>query len=134
MMRKCRAGVLGVVVALATVWWLVAADAPKAPKDLRDSSMKAFKDGNWKDSYEGLRKLALDPQDDPKQVVSDYNTAVQCLQNLGRTDEIDEFREGVIGLQKDNWRLLQAAGDSYVNVDHNGYTISGKFLRGGHRG
>jgi uncharacterized protein YfaS (alpha-2-macroglobulin family) len=134
MMRSCRAGVLGALVALAAVWWLVAADSPQVPKDLRDTSMKAFKDGNWKDSYEGLRKLALDPQDDSGKVVSDFNTAVQCLQNLGRIEEVDDFREGVISAHQGNWRLLQAAGDNYVAVDHNGYMISGKFNRGPHRG
>ena len=90
--------------------------------------------GNYKDAYEGFRKLALDPQDDPRQVGDDLNMAVQCLQHLNRVDEIDDFREEVIEVHKDNWRLLWAAAQNYMNVDHHGFIVAGKFYRGNKRG
>ncbi len=65
---------------------------------------KLLNDGNWNDSYQGFRKLALDKKADPKLVGQDMNQAIQCLQNLGRIDEVDEFREAVIEVQKGNWR------------------------------
>ena len=56
------------------------------------------------------------------------------LASLGRIDEIDEFRESVIKLHSQNWRLLQAAGENYLNVEHSGFIVAGKFQRGPHRG
>jgi uncharacterized protein YfaS (alpha-2-macroglobulin family) len=134
MMPKCRASILGVLIALAATYWLVAADTPQSQKDQRAAAMQAFKNGNWKDAYEGLRKLALDPQCDSMEVVNDLNTSLACLQNLGRLNEIDEFREGVISVHKGNWRLLQAAALSYVNLQHDGFMVAGKYERGPHRG
>ena len=56
------------------------------------------------------------------------------MQQLGRLDEIDELREAVIKVHGKNWRLLMAAADSYLNIDHFGFIIAGKFTRGPHRG
>ena len=60
---------------------------------------------------------------------------MQCLTQLGRVEEIDAFREAVIAVHKDNWRLLQAAAMSYVNdAVHFGFIIAGEFHRGQHPG
>jgi uncharacterized protein YfaS (alpha-2-macroglobulin family) len=96
--------------------------------------MRAYEAGNFKDAYEGLRKLALDPADDPLQVGHDLDTAVTCLQRLGRTDEVDDFREAVIAAHKGNWRLLETAAQSYANGEHFGFMVAGKFYRGNKRG
>jgi uncharacterized protein YfaS (alpha-2-macroglobulin family) len=134
MRMSWRAGVLSVAVASTiAVVWLVAADEPNR-QARRDSLMKTFQAGNWKDAYEGLRKLALDPKNDPLQVGTDLTTGITCLQRLGRSDEIDQFREAVIAAHKSNWRLLQTAAQTYVNVEHYGYIVAGKFYRGYHRG
>src|SRR5207253_1686576 len=100
----------------------------------RDSLMKAYTAGNYKDAYDGLRKLALDPQDDPLKVGADLDTATACLLALGRSDEIDDFREAVIKVHEKNWRLLDAAAQNYASYDHYGYIVAGKFYRGNHRG
>ncbi len=96
--------------------------------------MKTFQAGNFKDAYEGLRQLALDPADDPLKVGNDLTTAVQCLNQLGRTEEFDEFVEAVIGVHQKNWRLLDTAAQVYADINHFGYVIAGKFSRGHHRG
>ena len=101
---------------------------------LRKQAQKAVQNGNYKDAYETLRKLALDPKNDPRRVGDDLNLAIQCLQNLARVHEIDPFREAVIDAHKDNWRLLQAAAQTYMNTEHYGFMIAGKFERGQHRG
>ena len=94
---------------------------------------KAFQAGNYKDAYDGLRKLALDPNDDPRQVGEDL-TWPSSLRNLGRVDEIDEFREAV---DRGPHRELAAAGSggrSTSRLEHYGFIVAGKFYRGNHRG
>jgi uncharacterized protein YfaS (alpha-2-macroglobulin family) len=115
-----------------TTLWLLAADT--AEQDRRAALLKMQNDGNFKDAYDGLRKLALDPKDDPLKVGADLDAAVNSLQRLGREDEIDEFREAVIETHKDNWRLLQSAANSYAGIQHYGYIVAGKFYRGHRRG
>jgi hypothetical protein len=123
----------GALLLASAAVFLVAADKP-SQQEARQRAMKAHSDGNWKDAYESLRKLALDPGDDADKVSQDLNTGIHCLQQLGRVDEIDEFREGVIKAHDKNWRLLETAATTYTNVQHDGYIIAGKFERGGRHG
>src|SRR5262249_48029839 len=91
--------------------------------------------GNYKEAYEGFRALALDPQDDPRLVGTGLQEAGAGLAQLGRGDEVDDFREAVVRVHKDNWRLLQVAADSYLTDPwHFGFIVAGKFHRGQHRG
>jgi uncharacterized protein YfaS (alpha-2-macroglobulin family) len=133
MRNKWRVGVVGVTLAFAAVAiWLVAAD--KTEPTRREKLMESFKAGNFNTAYKGLRQLALDPNDDPKLVGQDLTTAITCLQRLGRSDEIDEFREAAIAVHKNNWRLLQTAAQTYAATEHFGYIVAGKFYRGYKRG
>jgi uncharacterized protein YfaS (alpha-2-macroglobulin family) len=134
MFAKWRVGGLSLMLILAVAaLWLVAAD-PSAQDTRRKSLKKTAEAGNYKDAYDGLRKLALDPKDDRLEVGRDLDLAVHCLQHLGRSDEIDEFREAVIDVHKKNWRLLQAAALNYTHTEHFGYIVAGKFYRGNKRG
>jgi uncharacterized protein YfaS (alpha-2-macroglobulin family) len=119
-----------VVLTLACLGAAVAATQPES----RASAGKALKNGNWKDAYDMLSKLALDPQDDPARVTEDFNSAIACLQRLGRVNEVDAFREKVIVAHAKNWRLLWTAAQSYQTVEWYGFMIAGQFERGGHRG
>jgi uncharacterized protein YfaS (alpha-2-macroglobulin family) len=135
MRPKSRLAAVGAALAAGFVCWLAAAEAP--PFAQRQAAlMKTLQQGNFKDAYDGLRKLALDPQADPRQVGRVLEAGIQCLQRLGRIDEIDEFREAVVAVHAKNWRLLDTAAQSYVGPDqqHFGYIIAGKFYRGPHRG
>src|SRR5262245_1622423 len=89
--RKLSVLAVALLVAGLGVWRLAAGDPP-IPEQ-RTKFTKAYNDGNYKVAYDGLRKLALDPKNDPKLVGGDLSLAIQSLQNLGRTDEIDTFRE-----------------------------------------
>ncbi|MBI1916562.1 MAG: hypothetical protein HYS12_17775 [Planctomycetes bacterium] len=115
MRGKRKAGALGVVVLLVAVAgaWFRAAN--KAQEQPRDRALKAYNDGNYKDAYQILSKLALDPKADPIQVGKDLDLAVDCQRRLGNSDEIDDFREAVIAAHAKNWRLLQAAALGYVD-------------------
>jgi uncharacterized protein YfaS (alpha-2-macroglobulin family) len=127
--------ILGVTtVAVLLGGWAMSETAPADSNKLRDKWAKALQNGNFKDAYEGFAKLAFDPNDDPRQVGGDLNHAVNCLQRLNRLDEVDDFREKVIAIHKNNWRLLWAAAQSYMDYEHYGFLVAGKFHRGNHRG
>src|SRR5690349_19457160 len=108
--------------------------AAENPPDLRSKSEAAFKAGNFKDAYDGYRKLVLDPKADRIKIVDDLNSAILCLAQLGRGDEVDELRESAIEVHQENWRLLQKAASTLVYGDHQGFIVAGKFYRGGRRG
>jgi alpha-2-macroglobulin len=100
----------------------------------RAKAYKAYRNGNWKDALNIYKKLALAPKTDPLKVGDDLNMATQCLHRLNRVNELDKFREAVIKVHKDNWRLLQIAAQNYSNNTHYGYIVAGEFHRGRHRG
>ncbi len=95
---------------------------------------KQIEAGNFKDAYEGFHQLALDPNDDPRTVADDLKSAASALSQLGRLDELDDFREAVIRTHRKNWRLLWAAAETYLSYDNYGFVVAGKFYRGQHRG
>ena len=120
---------------MATLLSFVAfAAAPASTEDLRKQMQTTYQQGNYKDAYEGYRKLALDAQNDPRLVGNDLNRAVQCLQQLNRADEIDGLLEETIQVHQDNWRLLWSSAQNYMNVPHQGFIVAGKFYRGNKRG
>src|SRR5262249_23669073 len=80
------------LVAVVAAGWRLLADQASLP-ERRAALNKTMKAGNFKETYEGLRKLALDPQNDKMLVGADLDQALNCLQRLGRFDEMDEFRE-----------------------------------------
>jgi uncharacterized protein YfaS (alpha-2-macroglobulin family) len=130
-MRKqiILAGLLSVV---AASWWLMAQEAGKTVN--RDAVIKQFDAGNFKDAYDGSRKLALDPKTDAKKVAEDLSRAVRALQQLGRNDEIDELIEASVKVHDKNWRLLRGAAQQYRSIEQWGFVVAGKFQRGSHRG
>src|SRR5258708_4129520 len=135
MLGKSKARIVSVALsAVVGFVCLVAADSPSAPASIRDGLLKAYQAGNYKDAYDGFRKLALDPNDDPKVVGTDLEYGVSSLQQLGREEEMDELRETVIEVHKKNWRLLDAAAQNYANHQHYGFIVAGKFYRGHKRG
>ena len=122
---------LFITIALAPVsGW----SAPSDHEIIRRQAQKAYQDGNWNDAYQLFRELGLEAVNDPEMVGRDFVQAWQCLRNLNRINELDEFREAVIEKHVDNWRLLQAAAGSFTQNNHWGYLVAGDFYRGSHRG
>src|ERR1700733_1091459 len=103
MLRNCKVRIAGLIAlaALAMVGWRLTAGGPSI-EEKRTGLYKAIDAGNWKDAYDGLRKLALDTKNDPMKVGKDLSQAILCLQRLGRVAEADAFREAVIETHKDN--------------------------------
>jgi hypothetical protein len=114
--RQALATTLAVLVVAA--WCVGGNPNPGSTRDRRDRWTTAFNDGNFKDAYDGLRKLVLDPDDDRAEVGKDLTLAIRCLQKLGRSEEIDDFRERAIGVHRKNWRVLDAAARSVLNSPH----------------
>ena len=133
-MNRLRAviiGLMGISVLAAGVGMARRGEAPGE----RERIDKLFLAGNYKDAYEGYRRLALDAKAQPDRVASDLNAAAQCLVKLGRIDELDAFREAVIAVHSGNLELLRDAALSYLNDgEHQGFVVAGKFQRGQHRG
>ena len=128
---------VGLIVALAATAMIVgpsSAEKPGPSASRRDRAAKLQRQGNYKEAYEIYAALALDPADDVKLVGGDLTKAIQCLQQLNRASEIDEFREKVIKVHAGNWWLLHTAANTYLDVRHDGFMIAGEFRRGGHRG
>lgn len=107
--------------------------APDAGQ-IRAKAQKAMNEGNFKVAYDDFRTLCLDGKNDGKEVGSDLERAVQCLNNLARLKEFDELVEATIKAHPNNWRLKQEAANQYINTQHQGFLIAGKYERGHHRG
>src|SRR6185369_17169162 len=48
--------------------------------------------------------------------------------------EFDDLVEQTVAVHRQNWRLLQTAAQQYLQVEHQGFRIAGKYERGTHRG
>jgi hypothetical protein len=95
---------------------------------------KLKNDGNFRDAYDGFRRLCLDPNAGNGAVSQDLNNATECLNNLGRIQEFDDLVGKAVAVHQQNWRLLQTAARQCLNVEHQGFRIAGKYERGQHRG
>lgn len=124
-------GVLGLAVGGLSL--VLNADDESRP-GLRAAAMKSMADGNYREAYDVYSKLTLDEDNGGKDLARDFEQAVQCLVNLQRQDEIDEFRHQAIEIHADDWRLLQQAALSLIHGEHSGFIVAGEFERGGRRG
>lgn len=100
----------------------------------RSKLHQEFRNGNYRDAYEGFRKVLLSAESDPRHVAEDLPLAVQALIQLGRGAEVDALLENVVEAHKERWRVLQAVAEQYLGIEHQGFIIAGEFHRGGHRG
>jgi uncharacterized protein YfaS (alpha-2-macroglobulin family) len=128
--QKLICPILSVLILITA---LVVAQDPN-PAVLRQQAQQRYKDGNWKDAYESYRKLCLNKAADSKKVGNDLRQALYCLQRLNRVNEVDTFREKVIDLHQNKWRVLRDAAQTYLHGQHYGYLVAGEFKRGHHRG
>src|SRR5438067_12534290 len=88
--RVAGAGVLFLMAGLC----LFAAQADKpTPAQQREKLTKTARAGNYNVAYEGLRKLAPDPANDPASVGKDVDQAIYRPTRLGRVEEKHDLRE-----------------------------------------
>jgi uncharacterized protein YfaS (alpha-2-macroglobulin family) len=115
---------------------LVAQDTAALP---HETLMQAFRDGNFKDAYDGLRRRLLSADNAPtanssNDIAEQLSTAVQCLRQLNRFNEVDELLDQTVAAHPESWQTLAAVAQQYGSIEHHGYMIAGKFQRGQHRG
>lgn len=133
-MSTLRVAALLSIFATVVGVFAMAANRAVEEKDKGEALLKMRNEGNFKDAYDGYRELVLDPNTDARRVPEYLGFAHECLNNLGRVDEIDAFREEAAKIHAGNWRLLKAVAESYIYFEHHGYIIAGKFERGHRRG
>ena len=102
----------------------------------RKKAKKMQSDGNWAEAYQVFHELVLDESNDDKQLSSDLTSAVNCLNQLNRIKEFDEFFEQAVALHSKNPTLLYSAAKLLGGgqVPAFGFLIGGEFERGHHRG
>ena len=106
---------------------------PSSFPKTRGAARQAMRDGNFRDAYDALRQLCLDPRNDDL-VAADLPLAVQCLQRLNRVAETDALIEATVETHAAKWRLLESAADVYRDLPHFGFVVGGKLERGSRRG
>ncbi|MCG8449057.1 MAG: alpha-2-macroglobulin, partial [Pirellulales bacterium] len=119
--------VLGVCLAVGLL------DAAEKPSSWK-SADKLYNDGNYREALRAYRKLLKSETASSTELISGYQRAQQCIQQLNQLAELDEFRESVVERHAQNWRVLATVAQSYLHMPHYGYQIAGEFRRGRHRG
>jgi uncharacterized protein YfaS (alpha-2-macroglobulin family) len=108
-------------------------------EDNSPSHNELIETGKFKDAYDILKKLILNPQD-PESIkyIAKYKVkkadtigqAVDALNVLNCVSEIDELLEQALSVHKNDWRVLEQIAMSYARIVHNGVIIDNKFQRG----
>jgi len=106
----------------------------KSVLDERTLAQSYQKQGNYRDAWKLYQKLANQRNNSDQGVVHDLNAGIQCLQQLNRVNEIDEFRESVLKTHANEPRVLWKAAETLIHGPHYGYILDGKFIRGHQRG
>ena len=104
-----------------------------ADENPHKKALALFKDRNYKDALGIFQRLATENQN-IEDAVEDCNRSVDCLNNLARTNEFDAFAEKVAKDRANSWKMLKTVAESFMNIQHNGFIVAGKFERGQHRG
>ena len=130
--RSRRALAFGTVLAIL----ILACGASSGSAQVRDAAAldKLFRDGNFKEAYDGYRQQCLDANAEHDRVTPALDRAIQCLQRLARIKETDELLESTVQRHQNNWRVLLSAARAYQRLNGYGFIIAGKYERGPHRG
>jgi uncharacterized protein YfaS (alpha-2-macroglobulin family) len=134
-MRALRFLLLGLVVCFAEYLPF----APVARAQGADSSelnryKKLEEQGNYRDAYQGYKKLLERPDTGSRDEREMLEHALVCLSRLGETAAVDELLSDAVSHHAENWNLLLGAAKQYGSLNKFGYIVGGKFSRGYLRG
>ncbi len=104
---------------LASVFGAVATTGPNSPEEL-------MKSGNYKEAYDQLATRLKAPDAKPVEL----QQAIQCLNQLNRTNETDAVLEAVIAQHGGRAEMLLQAATEYLGLVQHGALVAGKFVRG----
>ncbi len=132
----CGSRLIVLVLGVSSLCWGVSnvMSQPQSSTERRAAANKQFLQGNFRDAFLLFHALCLDPRNSGKEVAEDAKRGVECLQQLGRLGELDDFLESAVSTHPTNWRLLRTVAEHYLQNEHHGFKIAGKFERGPHRG
>ncbi|VAX36345.1 alpha-2-macroglobulin domain protein, partial [hydrothermal vent metagenome] len=131
---KIRTKIVSLVTLISLIaGYTVLAEKPNL-KNQRAKAIKQMNAGNYRAALSIYKILANDLKNKGANAGSDLESALQCLRNLGRINEVDELRNSAIAVHQKDWRFLKAAGNSFIHGNHYGFVVAGKFHRGTHRG
>ena len=100
----------------------------------RNQLMRVYREGNFRDAYEGLSRLLVSPETNPATVRPDLAAALDCLRQLNRVADVDGLLERIVAAHPESWQVQAAVADAFGSIEHYGYLIGGDFQRGQHRG
>lgn len=124
---------LAVFFAAGSVCFAFQAGGTSSPAELVTTADKQLSAGNVKDALENYRKALLSPNF-AGEPTSPIQRAMQCLQRLTRLNEADALLEEIAELHQGKWRIVAAVAAAYTSIQHDGFIVAGKFVRGPHRG
>ncbi|TWT63287.1 alpha-2-macroglobulin family protein [Rubinisphaera italica] len=101
--------------------------------DLKSTADKLRKEGNFNDAQENYRKVLMNKEATPKQIDESLDSFVECLNRLGRIDEIDLALESCLKTHPDNWQVKVHVAETYQRIPHYGFVVEGEFQRGNRR-
>jgi uncharacterized protein YfaS (alpha-2-macroglobulin family)/tetratricopeptide (TPR) repeat protein len=99
----------------------------------RSAAGKAFQNRNYADALKIYEQLVGNPQNNEKAAL-DLAQAVQCMQRLNRTTQIDGLVDQTVKLHGRHWEVLEAAANVYLTIPHYGFVVENEFRRGSQRG
>ncbi|QDU94449.1 MG2 domain protein [Lignipirellula cremea] len=133
-MNLTRTALLWGAIAVFGATFSVAAEGDAPLPERREAAQKLMQQGNWNEAFQQLEPIVLDPENAGRPLVQDLQNSISCLNRLGKFSELDGLLESAVEVHGKDWRLLQAAAQHYLNGQHQGFLISGEFVRGPHRG
>ncbi len=128
----CRRTALPALLLACAVGWLTVPTSAGAA-DLA-AAKQLQTDGNFQEALSAFAELLAEENANSAQLIDSFHGSIACYRRLNRVDEIDDFREALVGRNAQDWRLMAAVAQSYMDVEHYGYRIAGEFRRGDHRG
>ncbi|MBI4878037.1 MAG: alpha-2-macroglobulin [Planctomycetes bacterium] len=134
MNRKLAFCVVHAALAVLLAGLLAGKLLPQAPAATEEELEELMRDGNYLEAFQGFARRAREGLGAPERIGVDLSRALQCLDKLARQADMDAFREEIVALYAGNWRLLWAAGTSYLAYNHRGTIVAGVFQRGQYGG
>ena len=104
--------------------------APEPLPAARRAINEILEEGNWAEALAMAKARLATPDAQP----ADLNSAINCLQRLGRINEADAILKRVLQQHGERPEMLVALAGQYGGLPHHGFEIAGEFRRGNHRG
>ena len=132
--RSCSVGIFLTFALLYSAFAISPTVAAQQQSPAISAARKLQNDGNFQEALTGYAKILELGELPSAELVEAVQGSLSCYQRLNHTSQIDGFLESLSKQYSDDWRMLSALAQSYSQIEHWGYRISGEFRRGNHRG